>query len=244
MDTKLDLIQGAYSQMRISGLTVQPTPEDTGLALMRLEDMMEELNGRGLCLGFNFETNPKVTSPHGLQRKYRHMAQTNLAVRCVPDFNKTVPQILYSQAAQAYSAVSGMVAIANIREVQPPDRMPVGSGHRYRSRYQRFFRPEPLAPNDCYTTKMVVGEINDFEESFADYLEGDTIASYVLDSSDGITTSNDSNTDEIVSYRVEATTAATTHHHVRIEITTNTGRVEVRLIDFEIKPNSVANGLA
>lgn len=237
MDSKIDLIQGAYSQMRISGLTVTPTPEDIGLALIRLEDMMEELNGRGLCLGYNFEQTPDPASSSGLERKFRHMAQTNLAVRAIPDFNKKVPQILMAQAAQSYSAVSGMVALENIRPVQPPDRMPVGSGHRYRSRYQRYFRPEPPAPNDCGTTRMVVDEVNDFTEDFGGYLEGETIASYTIDSTDGITTSNDSNTDTVVSYRVTAVTAATTHHHVRITITTSSSRIEVRLIDFEIKPN-------
>jgi len=237
VDKKIDLIQGAYSQMRISGLTVQPTPEDVSLALIRLEDMMNELEGRGLCLSYNFEQTPTTTAESGLERKYRHMAQTNLAVRTIPDFNKEVPQILYAQAAQSYSAVSGMVAVENIRPVQPPDRMPVGSGHRYRSRYQRFFRPEPLAPNDCATTRMVVDEVNDFAESFEGYLAGETIASYTIDTSDGVVVTNDTNTDNTVSYRVTAVVAATTHHHVRITITTNTSRVEVRLIDFDIKPN-------
>jgi hypothetical protein len=61
--TKVDLISGAYSKLRISGLTVQPTPEDLELALTRLENTMAEIEGaRNICLGYNFEDQPDPNS--------------------------------------------------------------------------------------------------------------------------------------------------------------------------------------
>jgi len=59
MATKIKLIQSMYSQMRISGLTVNPTPEDIEVALYRLEDMMAEFHGRTLDFGYLFEEHPK-----------------------------------------------------------------------------------------------------------------------------------------------------------------------------------------
>ncbi len=39
---KVDILNDAYSKIRISGLTVTPTPPDLELSLNRLESMMSE----------------------------------------------------------------------------------------------------------------------------------------------------------------------------------------------------------
>ena len=166
MTKKIDRINSAYSKLRISGITVNPKGKDITLALEELEEMMGEFRGVGLCLGYNFEDTPDVNSPDGLDIKYRNMVKTNLAVRLIPDFNKAVPQKLLDQASQSYSKVSGMVALDNIKQVQPPSRMPVGSGHRIRSRYQRFNYPQLMPENTCETKRMTVGDINDYSEDF------------------------------------------------------------------------------
>ena len=54
MTTKADLINGAYSLMRISGITVDPSADDLALALERLEDMAEEFAGRNIITDYNF----------------------------------------------------------------------------------------------------------------------------------------------------------------------------------------------
>ena len=63
MTTKADRINSAYSKLRISGLTVDPSPEDLSLALMTFENMMSELEmGRNICMDYNFEVDPDPNS--------------------------------------------------------------------------------------------------------------------------------------------------------------------------------------
>jgi hypothetical protein len=68
--TKADLINGAYSLMRISGLTVDPSGADLTLALTRLENMAAEFEGRNIITDYNFEQNPQTGSKHNLERKF------------------------------------------------------------------------------------------------------------------------------------------------------------------------------
>lgn len=238
MTTKIEHINNAYSQLRISGLTVNPTPADVSTALERLEDMMAEFeDGRNLCVNYNFEENPDPGTESGVKRSINHMIATNLGVRLVPDFNKAVPQILFAQASQSYSSVSAIVAAQNIRQVQAPSTMPRGSGNTLRyNRWQRFNKSAELAPNDCSTNILGTGEINDYIESFADYLGTETIASYTITASNGLTIISDSNTDTAVSYRVQGEDTSTlgSYQTVLISITTSSGRIEDRTIDFEV----------
>ncbi len=238
MNSKADILQGAYSQMRISGLTVQPTPEDASLGIIRLEDMMDEFFGRGLCVGFNFEEVPNLTTPHGMARKYRQMAQTNLAMRLVPDFNKVIPQQLIAQAKQSYAFAIGAATLENMREVQAPRRMPRGSGNTLRyNRWQRFNRPAALPDNVCATNNMIAGDVNDFVELFDPYLEGETIQTYSIEATSALRIVTSSNDTTKVIYRIEALNPATSGmgQSVVIVVTSSTGRKHTHSIGFTIE---------
>ena len=113
--TKVEIIIDAYSQLRISGITVQPTPEDLEVALMRLENMMAEWQTR-VCVGYNFEDNPDPNTEINVKRAFWHCLATNLAVRLIPDFNKAVPQVLMMQASSSYSAMSGSIALDRLNQ--------------------------------------------------------------------------------------------------------------------------------
>jgi hypothetical protein len=69
-DLKSDLINGAYSKLRISGLTVDPTPENNDLAIGVLESMVHEYKVRGACMSYNFEDEPDTSSKSGLEPEY------------------------------------------------------------------------------------------------------------------------------------------------------------------------------
>lgn len=243
MSTKIARINGAYSQMRISGLTVDPTAEDIVIALDRLENMMSELEkSRNICLEYNFEEELLVdpNSPTNVDRSYWHMMDTNLAVRLIPDFNKAVPPTLFAQASQSVSSASSQVAAQNMRQVAPPDRMPIGSGSTLRyNKYQRFNRETEVPPNDCSTNRMIMDDIDDFEESFESYLDGvETISSFTITVDSGITLVSSANNDPIISYRIKAVENQTSGiwQQARIVITTSTGRVETRFVNFDIRP--------
>ncbi len=238
MSLKGDIVAEAYAELRISGLTVQPGAEEFSYGLSRLEQMMFELSNRNICNGYNFEQNPDGATESGLDIADDYMAAVNLAIRLIPSFNKQVPAELKMQASQALSNAAGRTLTNTVRMVQYPRRMARGSGSTLRfNRWQRFYREQALPDNNCATNRMIVGEINDFQESFEAYLDGETITAAVVTATSGLTLLSDSESGGVVSYRVEANSNISTTGNfqwVNFQITTNTGRVELRQVSFEV----------
>lgn len=230
---KIDVIQDAYSQLRISGLTVQPTPEDLNVALFRLENMAAELN---LNIDYNFEDNPDVNSPINVQRQYWNGLATNLAVRLV-DFGKQVPVELQRQANQSYSRMLNLSYVP--QQIRAPSRHPRGSGNTIRYNYgYRYYRPAERAPNTPQTNRMIVGDVNDFVEHFDAYLNsGETLDSYTIEADDGLNILSDSLSSPDVNYRIEAVSTTEQNSadlNVVIVGTTSDSRVETRVISFTV----------
>lgn len=236
---KGDLINNAYSQLRISGLTVEPGPEELEIALERMEDMAHEWFARNICAGYQFEDEPHPNTPHNVDRGHRHAFSTNLAIRLVPDFNKEAHQVLYAQASSSLSTLSNVSARNLLDQVQYPRRQPIGEANSLRwSRWLRWYRPAGKAPQTCETVRMQIDEIDDFTESFADYLQtGEDVSSYVLEATDGLSVNAESLATPIVSYTIQAVGGSdeqSTVDAVQITATTSNGRVEIRTIYFEV----------
>lgn len=240
---KVDRITAAYSKLRISGLTVIPNPSDLELALTELENMMAELAGRGIEVGYNFEENPDPNSDLNVPIKFWNMINCNLAIRLVSDFNKDVPPTLMAQASQSLSQASSVCAADRIRQVRYPARQPVGSGNRIYARWQRFYADQPgLPPNAPSTLFIMQGETNDFEESFAAYLRTDEfIDTFEVTSDTGLVVESSDRVDGAIHYRLTAPINLSTvaWQQVKIKVTTTEGRVEIRIINFEVMPNVV-----
>ena len=236
MALKSEIINDAFSQLRISGLTVIASPKNNETALARLEDMAEELEGRNICMSYNFEEEPDPNSQMGTAKKFNYMFKTNLALRLAADFGKMVPPSLATMASQSISSVSSMVAAENIRQVQPSRRSPLGSGNHRNTRYRRYQYTDPLPPNQCATNKLLVGNTQDYVETFDVYLGNETIDSYEITADAGLSIVSDSNTDTAISYRINAVENATQGiwQQVKITIMTDTARIETRLINFEV----------
>ena len=237
---KGDLINGAYSLMRISGITVNPSSEDISLALDRLENMANELAARNICAGYYFEDDPDVNSPSGLDKKFWYSFQCVLAGRLLSDFGKGQtpdPMLLKNTSAQLSFLYS---ATANPREIQYPHRQAIGAGNSLRyHRYRRFYTPVEKAPNTCETNRMVVGDINDFIEHFDSYLiDPEMISSYTIEADTGLTIVSDSNEDPDINYQIRAVgndgISSDALLQVKIIVTTDTGRITTRIIDFSL----------
>ncbi|MFV2055131.1 MAG: packaged DNA stabilization gp4 family protein [Thiohalomonadales bacterium] len=241
MLTKIDIITDAYSQMRISGLTVQPTVNDIRIALSRLEAMMAELEVRTICLGYNFEETPDTNTESGVILGFLLMMSTNLALRLIPDFNKQIPDELRQKAKASLSLASSFSAKNNLRQVQYPSRQPIGGANvlRFASR-QRYYHPEPNIPSDCKTRYMKVGDINDFTESYKAYLKNETIASYILTATSSLTKISYSNTDDVISYRLKATGRIGTNY-IKIVMTTSSGRINTRQVVIVVDEIKISN---
>ena len=229
--SKGTLINDAYSQMRISGLTVNPTPSDIEVALGRLEGMAAEFESRSMCAGYNFTEEPDPADESGITLAYRHAFSTCLAVRLV-DFGKPVPMELAMQASQAASNLSAQTF--QVRQTQYPQRQPVGSGNTLRTRqWQRFYQPAPQAPQDCDTNYMTVTNVNDFSESWEDYLnDGETIDSFTKEVSAGLSVESEALSTPFINYRVKALAAG--YQVIEFTVLTSEGRVNVRRVNFEV----------
>jgi hypothetical protein len=237
MTTKIEIIQDAYSQMRISGLTAKPAPRDIELALYRLEGLAAEMFSRNIDVGYSFEDQPDPNTESGIGIESRQGMATNLAIRLLPDFNKEVSPVLYKQAVQSMTTMSNLSAANIVRQVQYPNRMPVGSGNRnWLNEWQRFYPNVNQAPVSVATNKMTIGDINDFTEDFTAYLGSESIASYTIIVDTGLSLSNDTSSGTAISYRIEAKneTLANTFLQVAISVTTSTGRVDTRRVSFEV----------
>lgn len=231
MTLKSDLINGAYSQLRISGLTVNPTPEDNELALSRLENMAEEFFGRSIDINYFFEGTPSSASPHNVERKYWDAIEANLAVKLCPDFGKTPNIILLAKQQAGFSFLSSATAI--IREIPYPERQPKGRGNTFK----HFYGSATQTPLEPESITMAIDDVDDFVESFSAYLvDGETIASYTIEADTGLTIVSSSNATPDINYRINAVgndaDSSNSFLQVRIVVTTSDSRIKTRLINF------------
>ena len=238
MSTKADIVNAAFTEVRISGLTVNPSPSDLVDALDRLEDMMREFySNSNMDVNYNFEESPEINSQTGVTRNFNPMMKYCLAERLIPMFNKQVPNTLIKLARGALSNAQGILAAQNVRQVQPSNRMPRGSGNTLRNIYQtRFMQPVALPPQEAATNVIEEGETQNYSESFSAWLGSNTIASYTITSDPRITISTSANADPLITYTAVALVNSSygPWQYVKITVTDSAGRVNIRLVNFEI----------
>ena len=63
MITKNELVLDAFEQLRISGLTVTPSPSEITSAVRRMDSMILSWQNQGLCLGYNKSEGYSKTDP-------------------------------------------------------------------------------------------------------------------------------------------------------------------------------------
>lgn len=234
---KIDLINGAYNRLRISGLTVNPGARENALALGRLENMAARWEDKNICAGYNFEESPDLNSDSGIEPKYQDAFESNLAFWLCSDYGKMPAQTLVLEQQLTFSQITS--STANPRQVQYPSRQPIGRGNRRYAHWNRYYSPIAEAPNSCETIKMDVGNINDFTEHFDSYLIiPETVASYTIEADSGLTIVSDSLASPDVLYRIQADGNTENVNdpllQVKIIATTSTGRIETRIINFTL----------
>jgi hypothetical protein len=227
--TKNDLLISAFEEIRISGITVNPTPADKALALRHLETMMAQLEGRNICVGYNFEDTPNMNSPSNVDRAYWYPIIMLLADRLLPSFGKVATPEFARNRSGAQSYLSSVCA--KLHPVPHSSRMPKAPGP--------YFYPasDPGPALNCTTHTMYIGDTDDFTESFISYLAaGETIASYVLTADTGLTVDSESLSTPIVSYRITAdgNNGVEETLQAKIVATTSDDRVITRLINFQL----------
>jgi len=243
-DTKGDILNRAFSALRISGITADPSPEDLELAITKLENMAAEFSGRNMNTGYAFEDEPDPNCPHNLDRKFWHSFDVNLAVRLMSDYGKGFkPDVgLIRQASAGISFLASATAL--VKQIQYPDRMPRGSGISIGPRWRKFYQKQIEAPNSYLTKTMYTGDINDFVEHFDSYLKtGEDVSAYTIEAETGLTINSDSLVTPDVLYNITATGnsdgVAISLLKVRIIATTSDGRAETRIINFRLLESGI-----
>lgn len=125
--TKGEIVDKTYLLMRISGLTVDATPEDKSLALSALEDMILSYENMGLFLSYNkSETypDPDPAEESGLSDKSIQAVKLLLFENIAPAFGKVFPESLKDQRDMAYMGLFDTVPPIRIQN----PRQPAGQG--------------------------------------------------------------------------------------------------------------------
>ena len=237
--TKLDIINSALSKMSISGITAPAMASDYETLLNRLEGMMHEFeSARNICTRYNFTTEPDTADRHGMSFGLVEPIANILAYRTLMDYEIPVNASLDAASDAAVTSISNQTFI--FRETQYPRRQPRGSGNTLRyNRWQRFYRKPDQVPIECDTQKLDMGEIDDYQQSWADYLrEDEDISSFEVFITDGVRLVSSNLISPVIGYRLEGLNPSIDNgvEQVRIRITTSSGRIDERLINFEVLP--------
>lgn len=241
---KVDFINGAFSELRISGITLNPSPEELEMALEVQEDMASEAPFN--ATGYYFEEEPDPNTPHNVPKKFWRGFKTNLAVRLMPHFGKGFKpdgQLIKN----ANASLSQMYAnTARVPQIQYPARMPLGHGSSLR-RWSRFAIPWEVAPISPETVRMYIDDVRSFTESFASYLLlAETISSYTIETDTGLTVSGDAldSDSTAITFTVTATGSSETDGdpllELKIVVTTSGGRKNTRIINFELLDSDIS----
>lgn len=133
--TKGEIVLQTYVLMRISGLTVSPTPEDTEIALVSLERMILSYENNGLFLSYNKSESypsPDPDEESGLSDKSIQAVALLLFKNVAPAFGKAFPPELREEVDTAYRGLFETIPpirIQNRRQPAGAGQYPYCNGH-------------------------------------------------------------------------------------------------------------------
>lgn len=230
--TKGEIVNRAYSWIRISGLTSPPTPKETEKALEVLEGMMAEYDSRNICTEFNFEDVPDEATESGIANQFFLAAAYCLGRRMAPEFGKQLTQLQDRTATASLSNWTARTAKTN--SIGQPRRMPRGNGNTFRNQsWFRYYRTGADAPVSCDTLELKVDELNFFDVNFDTYLKTDeTITSFTVDSTNGIEVLSSVKSDAIITLECKGKLAG--FQTVTLVLQTSRGRSNPAVVNFNI----------
>jgi len=135
--TKSDIVEQAFNELRISGLTVNPSPEDNKLALQVLERMAIAWGNQGLLVSWDkstYITDPDPQDDSGIEDWALEGFAQNLALKLCPAFGKQAARELYSLAAESKAGLYSADLITQENNAYLP--IGAGNGAYYWNAYQ------------------------------------------------------------------------------------------------------------
>jgi len=238
MSTKADIINQAFEEIRISGLTVTQGPSGNVIGLNRLEELMAQLyEGNNIDVGYNFEDVPDINTETGVTIAHKGMMVANLAMRVVTAYGKSIPPELAMRSRGTLNSSTSITARNRTNQLQSGRRMPRGSGNTMREpTWVRYSRPVELPPTVPGVNTLLIGETEGYTEDFTAWLGDNTISSIALVADPRLTINSSSSASGIVSYNVTAAADPSDGpwQFVQITVTDSASRVQIRLVSFEV----------
>jgi hypothetical protein len=249
MATKGELVNLAFTELVISGITKQPSPEEITIAIRQMDRMVAQWRNKHLCLGYNNTVNGEDTNQDsGLSLEQESAVYLNLSTRLCPIFGISPHLQTMADAKEAYSNLFPTDLV--MRENTPYLPMGAGGGG-YQDGYCHDFefqRYEINAESGCETIDLVVGEIGYFTIDFTDYLskvEGQEIQTHSIESAQDVVgadvervkilSSSVIDSNKAVKLKVEAKAKGAAVTVVKITTTGTDQRVLPRKVQFNIE---------
>ena len=236
MILKIDIVLAAYEELRISGLTSNPTPKEIESAIRRLDNMMLGWKNKNLCPSYIRSESYSDIDPNqdsGINDVDMFAIVANLAKNLCAMFGKICHQQTMIDAKEGYDNLFS--AVVPERESDP--YMPKGTGRPFGNSFAHRFKfqnNDKNAPDNCATFDLKVGQIDFFSVDFSRYLlDGNTITSFTVEDGEGVKILTSQETDGIVTIEAEGLTAG--FAPIKITITsTPSGRVDPETINFNV----------
>lgn len=251
---KSELLNQAYAELRISGLTVNPTPEDTALAIFELDQMMWEWESRGIAINYNFPAFSNTNRVESDPDDPSHLPPfsfggviASLAMRLFPYFkSQNDGQGVSLSPLTLNKARSGLTAIKQqtFRDVKVcyPGRMPRGSANTLRApgQYWRYYHPN--YENSRNFTDITKNQVLNDSQDFGIFIEeNDSIESFTINATGGVTVIDSCCDDKIINYRLKANNPSSehsSHGQVDITVTTLCGLVIPKTFCYRVSANA------
>lgn len=149
MPNKIDLVNGTYKLIRISGLTSEAIPEEIEAALQVADDYAGELLSTGLDIGWVQPLEYGQSDPNdysGLNVQTIGPFKKLLALELVDYFGKVAPMSLQINADKGMRSLEQL--LVNVNPSQNPGTLPIGSGNEWDYRSDKFY-PEPISDDNA-----------------------------------------------------------------------------------------------
>lgn len=194
MINKVDILNGTFSLLRISGMTVNPRPRDLQDGLQIMDDYAAEIQPE-LDTGYiqpDEYGGSDLNDYSGLTASLAGPFKKLMATQLAPLFGKAVTPELYKLAQDGMNSLE--YQLVNIGPAQNPATLPIGSGNEYDYRSDKFY-PEPN--NDDGAVNYYDNEVFNLDIDWNPWLSDEVLTSVVYDEDSGIDLSNDSYIDGV-----------------------------------------------
>jgi hypothetical protein len=140
--TKRQFVTAALEEIGLASYIFDAQPEQLQSALVRLDAMMANWNGKGIRLAYPLPGTQGASSldeDTSVPDSANEAVITNLAVRLAPSYGKTVSPDTKAIARDAYNLVLSRSTMPP--EMQLPDTMPAGAGNKQWNVYGTYINP-------------------------------------------------------------------------------------------------------